>query len=101
MGDFPGSSMVKNLPAKEGDTGDMSLIPGLGRSLEEGNGNPPQFSCLENSMDREAWWATVHEVTKSRTRLSVTNKVKSKTVASEDSLIPISSQFLSSEAIAF
>ena len=52
-------------------------------------------------MDREAWWATVHEVTKSRTRLSVTNKVKSKTVASEDSLIPISSQFLSSEAIAF
>ena len=67
MGDFPGSSMVKNLPAKEGDTGDMSLIPGLGRSLEEGNGNPPQFSCLENSMDREAWWATVHEVTKSWT----------------------------------
>ena len=59
------------------------------------------YSCLENSMDREAWWATVHGVTKSRTRLSVTNKVKSKTVASEDSLISLSSQFLSSEAIAF
>ena len=55
--------MIKNLPAKARDTGDMSLIPGLGRSLEEGNGNPPQFFCLENSMDREAWRATIHEVT--------------------------------------
>ena len=55
--------MVKNLPAKAGDTGDMGLLPGLGTSLEEGNGTPPQFSCLENSMDREAWRATIHEVT--------------------------------------
>ena len=57
--------MVKNLPPNAGDLG---LIPGLGRSPGEGNGNNPlQYSCLENSMDRGAWWATVHGVTKSRT----------------------------------
>ena len=49
---FPGGSVVKNLPA---DAGDPGLIPGLGRSLKEGNGNPLQYSCLENSMDRGAW----------------------------------------------
>ena len=48
----------------------LGLIPGLGRSTGEGNGTPLQYSCLENSMDRGAWWATVHEVTKSWTRLS-------------------------------
>ena len=53
--------MVKNLPANAGDGG---LIPGSGRSPGEGNGNPLQYSCLENSMDRGAWWATVHKVTK-------------------------------------
>ena len=47
----------------------MGSIPGSGRSYEEGNGNPLQYSCLENPMDRGAWWATVHGVTKSRTRL--------------------------------
>ena len=52
------------------DAEDQSLIPGLGSSFGEGNGNPLQYSCLENSMDREAWWATVHGVTKSWTRLS-------------------------------
>ena len=50
-----------NLPASAGDAG---LIPGLGRSLAEGNGNPLQYSCLGNSMGRGAWWATVHEVSK-------------------------------------
>ena len=50
--------------------GDLGSIPGLGRSPGEGNGNPLQCSCLENSMDRGAWWATVHGVAKSRTRLS-------------------------------
>ena len=50
---------VENLPAKEGDPG---LIPGSGRSPREGHGNPLQYSCLENSMDRGAWWATVHGV---------------------------------------
>ena len=58
---FPGGSVVKNPPANVGDTG---LIPGPGRSHGEGNGNPFQYSCLGNSMDRRAWWATVHGVTK-------------------------------------
>ena len=49
------------------NVGDLSLIPGLGRSPAEGNGNPLQYSCLENPMDRGAWWATVHRVTKSQT----------------------------------
>ena len=49
---------VKNPPANAGNTGDMSSIPGLGRSLGEGNGNPLQYSCL-NPMDSGAWWATV------------------------------------------
>ena len=52
------------------NTGDPGLIPGLGRSPGEGNGNPLQYSCLENSMDRGAWWATVHGVAKSQTQLS-------------------------------
>ena len=64
---FPGSSVVKNLLASEGDAKDMGLIPGLGRSPGGGNGNPFQYSCPENSMDRGAWWATVHGVTKSQT----------------------------------
>ena len=50
--------------------GDPGSIPGSGRCLEEGNGNPLQCSCLENPMDRGAWWATVHGVTKSLTQLS-------------------------------
>ena len=61
--------MVKNLPANAGDIRDSGSIPGSGRSSGEGNGNPLQYSCLENPMDRRAWWAIVHRVTKSRTRL--------------------------------
>ena len=61
---FPGGSAIKNPPANVGDT---SSIPGLERSLGEGNGNPRQCSCLENPMDRGAWWATVHGITKSQT----------------------------------
>ena len=53
--------MVKNPAA---NAGDMGLIPGLGKSSREGNGNPLQYSCLENPIDRGAWWATVHAVTK-------------------------------------
>ena len=64
MEGFPGGSVVKNLPANAGDTG---LIPGLGRSLEEGNGNPVQYSCLGSPMDRGVWRAIVHGVTKSQT----------------------------------
>ena len=52
------------------NVGDLGSTPGVGRSSGEGNGNPLQYSCLENPMDREAWWATVHGVTKSQTRLS-------------------------------
>ena len=51
--------VVKNLPANTGDVRDMGLIPGLGRSPGGGNGNPFQYSCLEEPMDRGAWWATV------------------------------------------
>ena len=58
---LPGGSLVKNLPA---NTGDAGLIPGSRRYPGEGNGNPLQYSCLENSMDRGAWWATVHGVAK-------------------------------------
>ena len=52
------------------NTGNLGLIPGLGRSPGEGNGNPLQSSCLENPMDRGAWWATVHGIAKSQTQLS-------------------------------
>ena len=64
---FPGGSVVKNLLAKEGDTGDTSSIPVSGRSPGGGSGNPLQYSCLENPMNRGAWQATVHRVTKSQT----------------------------------
>jgi len=65
--DFSGSSEVKNLPAMQEMQGDTSSIPGLGRSPGEGNGNPLQYSCLENPMDRGAWWVTVHGVAKEST----------------------------------
>ena len=65
-----GDTVVKNLPAKARDTGDVGLIPGLGRSPGVGNGNPLQYSCLENPMDREAWQAIVPGVIKSWTWLS-------------------------------
>ena len=64
---FPGGLVVKSLPANAGDAGS---IPGLGRTPGEGNGNPLQNSCLENSMERGTWWATVRGVTKSWIRLS-------------------------------
>ena len=61
---FLGDSVVKNPPA---NTGDAGLIPGLGRSPGEGNGNPLQYSCLGNPMDKGVWLITVHGVTKSQT----------------------------------
>ena len=66
-GDFPGGSDGK---ASAYSVGDPSLFPGSGRSPGEGNGNPLQYSCMENPMDGGAWQATVHGVSKSRTRLS-------------------------------
>ena len=59
------AQVVKNPAAKTGDTRDTGSIPGLERSPGVGNGNPLQYFCLENPMDREAWWSTVHEITKS------------------------------------
>ena len=69
---FPGGSEIKNLPA---NAGDMGLTPGSGRFTGEENGYPLQYSCLGNSMDRWAWWDTVHGVTKSWTWLSDSNGV--------------------------
>ena len=60
--------MVKNLPANAGNIRDVGSIPGA-RSPREGNGNPLQYSCLGNPMDRGAWWATVHRITKIRTQM--------------------------------
>ena len=62
--------VVNNLPASAGDLRDKDLIPGSGRSHGEGNGNPLQYSCLENAMDRGAWRAKAHGVVKSWTRPS-------------------------------
>ena len=67
VGGFPDGSAIKNLPADARDTGDTGSVPGLGRFPGRGHGNPLQYSCLENPMDRGAWRAVVHEVTKSRT----------------------------------
>ena len=64
--DFPGGSLVKNLPT---NAGDLDLIPGSGRSPGGGNDNPLQYSCLENSMDRGAWCATIMGL-KNQTRIS-------------------------------
>ena len=61
--------MLKNLPANAGNVRDAGSIPGLGRSPGAGNGNPLQCSCVENPMDRGAWQATVHRVSKSPTQL--------------------------------
>ena len=61
---------LKHLPASACNVGDLGLIPGPGRSSGEGNANPLQYSCLENPMDRGAWWATIHGVAKSQTRLN-------------------------------
>ena len=70
---LPIGTVVKNSPANAGDTRDARdtlSIPGSGRSPGIGNGNPLQYSCLENSMDSGAWQATVHGVAKNQTRLS-------------------------------
>ena len=68
LGDFPGGSVVKNPPTMQ-----ETWVRSLGQEdpLEKGNGNPLQYSCLGNPMDRGAWWATVHSITKSWTQLSI------------------------------
>ena len=67
------AQVVKNLLAHVGDVRNLSSIPGLARHHGEGNGNPLQYSRLENPMDRGAWWVTFHRVTKSQTRLKWLN----------------------------
>ena len=69
IGAFQVALVVKNAPANAGDLTDAGLIPRSGRFPGEGNGNPLQYSCLENPMDRGAWRAIVHGVTQSQTRL--------------------------------
>ena len=64
---FPGGALVKNLPANAGDAGDVDSIPGVEGSPRGGNVKPFQYSCLENSMHRGAWRATVHGVAKNQT----------------------------------
>ena len=64
---MPGGPMIKNPSAKAGNAGDVSSFPGLGRSPGVENVNPLQYSYLQNSMNRGAWWVTVHEITKSQT----------------------------------
>ena len=71
---FPGDAVIKNLPANAGDPGDSGSILGSERSPREGNGNPFQYSCLGNFMDRGAWWATVYGVTKSWAWLTATKQ---------------------------
>ena len=71
-GDFPGGTRGKNPPAHVGDAGDAGLIPGSGRFPGVGNGNPRQYSCLENFMDRGTWQAMVHRVANSQTTTEAT-----------------------------
>ena len=68
---FPGGAVVKSPPARAGDARDAGSVLGLGRSPGGGNGNPLQCSCLENSIDRGAWWAAAHGVAQSQTRQSL------------------------------
>jgi len=63
---FPGGAVVKNPTANAGDARDEGSIPGSGRSPGEGKSNPLQYSCLENSIDRETWWAKVHDIATSQ-----------------------------------
>ena len=65
----PSGSKYKDSTCHTRDAGDVGLIPGSGRSPGEGHGNPLQYSCLENPMDRASWWSTVHGVANNETRL--------------------------------
>ena len=69
--DFPGGSVLKNPLVNAGDARDPSSTPGTGRSSGVGNGNPLQYHYLGNSMDRGAWWSTVHGVAKSQIQLRI------------------------------
>ena len=98
---FRGGPAVKNQGANAGDVRDMGLIPRSGRSPGEGTSNPLQYSCLENPMEGGAWQATVHGVTKSRTRLSdftfqmATFLLSLSSVHTQSWYLPVYSNFLS------
>ena len=79
--DFPGGTVIKNLFTNAVDSTDVGSIPGLGRSPGVGNNNPLQYSCLENSMDRRAWRATVHKAAKSLMELSERTQTVTRTSA--------------------
>ena len=64
---LPGGSVVKNLPVNPEEAGDVGAVLGSGRFPVRGNGNPLQYACLENPMDRGAWWAAVHRVAQNQT----------------------------------
>ena len=85
---FPDGSEGKESSCNVGDTGDLGLIPESGRYPGEGNGYPLQYSCLENRMDRGAWWAKVHGVTKSQTRLSDSTAVRLQSLSPSVALSP-------------
>ena len=89
---FPVAQTVKNLPAMQETW--LGSTSGSGKSLGEGNGNPLQYSCLENSMDRGAWWVTVHKVTKSRTlkRLTLSLSLAIESKVSRHLPTPVCSQ---------
>ena len=78
--------VVKNLPANSGDAREVGSVPGWGRSPGEGNGNPLQYFCLENFMDRRAWRATVHGVTKGQTWLTTSTTSTQPGEASSESM---------------
>ena len=80
---FPGGSVLENLPASAGDSGDVGSIPGSGRVPREGNGNPLPYSCLEDPMDRGTWRATVHGVTK---ELDLTEHIGSQVSSSKNKI---------------
>ena len=86
---FPAGMVVKNPPVNAGDARDAGWIPGSGRSPGDGNGNPLQYSYLENSMDRGAWWVTVHGVTKSQTRLSTYTHTKKRCTVNKSEWLPL------------
>ena len=87
---FPHGSVVKNLLDNAGDSGDVGLILGSGRSLGGGNGNPVQYSCLGNPMDRGAWRAIIQEVAKSWTQLSTCTHMNGgwKVVCYQERMLP-------------
>ena len=91
---FPGGSEVK---ASAWNVGDLGSIPGWGRFPGEGNGNPLQYSCLENPMDGGAWWATVHRVARSQKRLSDFTSLQVRIPRLKSKFLPIFLSFVYSD----